>query len=553
MSALILGPLLRYADSSSATVWVQTDGPCRVEIAGHTADTWAIEGHHFALVVVDGLTPGADLPYEVRLDGALAWPPPDSPFPPSTIRALDAEGALRLAFGSCRMTLPHAPPYTLRSDEDAAGHGIDALRAFALRAAREGGGPALPDMLLLLGDQIYADQPSPALREELERRPRPPDAPEGELDGFDEYALSYRHAWEEPAIRWLLSTVPTTMVFDDHEIHAEWRISDGWMREMTAEPWFDRHVRCGLMAYWVFQHLGNLAPRELRDSTLFEAVRSGPDGGAALAAAMDDAGHQRGHSRWSYARDIGRARLVVVDSRAGRDVTPGRRRIVGDEEWAWIREQAAVPASHLLLASSVPVLLAPGLHHLQAWDEAVADGAWGRPLRRAGEKIRRLAVLDHWASFDESFRRMMALVDDAAHGRLGPAPASVVLLSGDVHHCYLAEVGFRPGRGARAPVWQAVCSAFRKELEPRERRAIAFGHSRTAERLARRLSRGAGVPPLPVDWRVVERPDYANQVATLTLRGEDAHLRVEAVVDGTHERPLLREAFARELTCAPRR
>lgn len=548
MSALVLGPLLRYIDAASASVWVQTDGPCRVEIAGATADTWAVEGHHFALVVVDGLEPGVDVPYEVRLDGERVWPLPDALFPPSTIRALDPGAETRVAFGSCRMTLPHEPPYTLRSDEDGAGHGIDALRAFALRAAREGGGAALPDMLLLLGDQIYADQPSPALRAELDRRPRRGDAPEGELDGFDEYALSYRHAWAEPAIRWLLSTVPTTMVFDDHEIHAEWRISDGWMQEMTAEPWFDRHVRDGLMAYWVFQHLGNLSPAQLRDTPLYATVRAAGDGGEALARAMDDAGHQRGHSRWSFARDLGPARLVVIDSRAGRDVTPGRRRIVDDGEWAWIREQAAVEATHLLIASSVPVLLSPGLHHLQAWDEAVADGAWGGLMRRAGEKIRRLGVLDHWASFDQSFREMVALADDAAHGRLGPAPASVVMLSGDVHHCYLAEVGFRPGGRPRAPVWQAVCSAFRKELEPRERRAIAFGHSRTAERLARRLSRGAGVPPLPVDWRVVERPDYANQVATLTLHGDDAHLRVEAVVDGTHEQPLLREAFARQLT-----
>ena len=90
-------------------------------------------------------------------------------------------------------------------------------------------------MLLLLGDQIYADQPSPALEEpshaESGLRMCPPD----ELADFTEYALAYHEAWREPAIRWLLSTVPTAMVFDDHEIHAEWRISQGWMDEMNAE------------------------------------------------------------------------------------------------------------------------------------------------------------------------------------------------------------------------------------------------------------------------------------------------------------------------------
>ena len=64
------------------------------------------------------------------------------------------------------------------------------------------------------------------------------------------------------------------MVFDDHEIHAEWRISQGWLDEMNAEPWFDDHIRAGLMAYWVFQHLGNLSPAELAEGELYDEVRA---------------------------------------------------------------------------------------------------------------------------------------------------------------------------------------------------------------------------------------------------------------------------------------
>jgi hypothetical protein len=93
-------------------------------------------------------------------------------------------------------------------------------------------------------------------------------------------------------------------------------------------------------------------------------------------------------------------------------------------------------------------------------------------------------------------------------------------------------------------VWQAVCSAFRKELAPHELRILDFGHSPLGERLARGLARRAGVPPLPLDWRVVERPAYANQVATLTLDGDRAWVRVEAIADGGDR---LEEAFAREL------
>jgi len=317
---------------------------------------------------------------------------------------------------------------------------------------------------------------------------------------------------------------------------------------MNAEPWFDRHIRAGLMAYWVFQHLGNLSPGDLEAGGLYDEVRATGDAAELLASRMDTEGRQVGHSRWSFARDVGDARLVVIDSRAGRNVTPGRRELVQDEEWEWIREQATRPARHLLLASSVPFLLAPGLHHAEAFDEALAAGAWGRIGAGLGERLRRLAVMDHWASFQRTFRRLGELVDDVAHGRAGAAPASIVMLSGDVHHCYLAELGFPRGGGPRSPVWQAVCSAFRKELAPHERVVIGLGHSRFAERLAHRLARAAGVPPVPFDWRVVDRPAYGNQIGTLTLDGDRSRVSVEAVAGGDWRDPHLETAFARDLT-----
>ena len=156
--------------------------------------------------------------------------------------------------------------------------------------------------------------------------------------------------------------------------------------------------------------------------------------------------------------------------------------------------------------------------------------------------------MDHWASFQRSFRRLGELLDDVAHGRAGEAPASIVLLSGDVHHCYLAEAGFRSEEGPRSPIWQVVCSALRKELRPHERAVIGVGHSALAARLTRRLARAVGVPDAALGWRVVERPAYANGIATLTLDGARSHVVLEAVVDGSWQRPRLQTAFARTLT-----
>ena len=70
----ILGPLLRYAGETDATVWVETDAACEVEVLGHTARTFEIEGHYYALVRLTDLEPGKTYEYEVSLDGEKVWP-----------------------------------------------------------------------------------------------------------------------------------------------------------------------------------------------------------------------------------------------------------------------------------------------------------------------------------------------------------------------------------------------------------------------------------------------------------------------------------------------
>ncbi len=273
MASLLLGPLLRHVDADGATVWVETDSPCEVSIAGSRARTWEVEGHHFALVEIGGLEPGEAIPYEVELDGRSVWPPPEYEFPAPTIRPLGSRKDVRLIFGSCRVSLPNEPPYVLHQSEHPDAQGIDALRTLALRIMRSE--ERAPDCLLMLGDQIYADDLSPAMKELAAARARIDSAPAEELADFGEYALAYREAWSEPVIRWLLSTVPTAMIFDDHEIHAQWKISRRWQDRCSSHrTGTSGKIIGGLVAYWVFQHIGNLSPREL---ARVRAPRAGED------------------------------------------------------------------------------------------------------------------------------------------------------------------------------------------------------------------------------------------------------------------------------------
>jgi hypothetical protein len=545
---LLVGPLLRYTDETRATVWVETDEPCTVQVLTASRRTFTVEGHHYALVLVEDLEPGVAHPYEVRLDGRAVWPGPGSDFPPSTIRTHRPGQPVRLVFGSCRVTGPHeALPTSVRGfarrERD-----VDALRAYGLRM-RDRPEAELPGALLLLGDQVYADEVSPETEAFSRTRPDRNGAPQGEVADFEEYTRLYREAWTEPVVRWVLSTVPTAMIFDDHDVHDDWNTSSVWVERMRRLPWWNQRIVGGLMAYWLYQHLGNLSPDDLAGDERYAAVLSADDPGAVLRRLAFQADRETRGTRFSYARDLGGTRLLVVDSRCGR-VLNGQddRRMVDDEELAWICEQAGVETDHLLIATTLPFLLPPALHALEAWDEALCAGRWGRAAARLGERLRQGADLEHWAAFDDSWRRLTALLREIGGGRRGRAPASILVLSGDVHHAYVAHL--RDPDGLESAVAQVVCSPMRHPMPPLMRLAYRLATSRPVERFTQRLARSAGVPPPPVTWRVDEGPWFDNQIATLTIHGRGARLRLErSLIAGG--RPVLDLLLDRELARAP--
>jgi hypothetical protein len=527
--ALVLGPLLRYVGERCATFWVETDGPCEVSVLGTSQRTFHVCGHHYALVRVHDLDPGAEYTYEVQLDGEQVWPITESQLPPSRFRTLSPTNAhsLEIAFGSCRVAVPSEPPYTLTRDEDERGREHDALRALAVRMSKE---PCetWPDLLLLLGDQVYADEVSPATREFIRSR-RDTSEPPGEIAlTFEDYTFLYREAWSDPIIRWLLATVPSAMIFDDHDVHDDWNTSEAWLEEMRATDWWDDHIVGALSSYWIYQHAGNLSPEEQDADGTLAKVQEADDAWPILHELACGADRERRESRWSFHRDLGRTRLVMIDSRAGRVLEDDDRDMLDDDEWGWIEEHCSGDFDHLLLATSLPWLLAPGMHYLEAWNEAVCDGAWGKRAAEQGEKIRQAVDLEHWAAFNDSFERLAALQRSVGAGERGPAPASIVTLSGDVHHAYLAEVAFRRDAGVRSHVYQAVCSPMRNPLNSRERRAIKAIQSSPSHAVTRALARAAGVSDPSVRWRLVgDGPWFDNQVASLHVDGRRMDFELE--------------------------
>ncbi|NES16152.1 MULTISPECIES: alkaline phosphatase D family protein [Micromonospora] len=567
-SRLLIGPLLRRVVGTRATVWVETSAPAVVAVrtadgARGSAPTFTAYDHHYALVVVEGLAPDSTTSYEVLIDDEVAWPVPESGFPASVIRtraADDRDQPVRLIFGSCRETTQHATARKLPPD---------ALDAYARRMMADPDPATWPDLLVLLGDQVYADVTSPTVRKLLKRRRRrPKDAPATQVVSFDEYTKLYLESWRDPEIRWLLSTVPSVMIFDDHEVIDDWNTSASWRADMREQAWWAERIRSGLASYWVYQHLGNLAPDEIAADPVYAKVTAAEDATSVLhefGERVDkeaDVAHDTERWRavqyqWSYALDLGRTRLVMLDNRSSRVLERGNRAMLPAGEWSWFVDRAHGVYDHLVVGASLPWLLPPGIHHVEAWNEKLADS--DRPwVAKVSEQLRRTLDLEHWASFRRSFDALGELFARLGSGRTagqgdrvgaGPAyaaPASISVLSGDVHHSYVARARFAD-RSVRTPVHQLTCSPIHNQVPAAMRPLMTLGWNPGPAGAARALARSAGVRRPFVRWKRLAGPYFGNAVATLTHRGRSADVLIEGTTSDGHLRTVARQQLSDEV------
>jgi hypothetical protein len=338
------------------------------------------------------------------------------------------------------------------------------------------------------------------------------------------------------------------MIFDDHDVNDDWNTSEIWVQQTRDKPWWEERIVGGFMSYWIYQHLGNLSPEELEQDGLFQQVQRNGDATRVLREFAYRSDREVGASRWSFHRDFGKVRLIMMDSRAGRVLKEGHRSMLDGAEWAWIEDKATGEFDHLLFGTSLPLLLAPGLHHLETWNEAVCKGAWGTPAAWLGEGIRQLFDLEHWGAFHDSFKDFTNLLRSVSSGdrSSGRPPASVLVLSGDVHHGYLAEVDF--GDGVKSPVYQSVSSPLRNPLGIPERLVVRAGWTKGGDLVGKALARLAGVEEPNLRWSLTHKePWFANHVSTLEFRGREASLKVEKTTPEDAGKPRLHEILERRL------
>lgn len=450
---IVCGPIVRATSGERTSLWIELSGDAAVMAVLHQhhpaprrgargtrhdsrpVRTVQVKGRFYALLVVTGLKPATLYRYEIQVAPAGRSVPRDARafrrLKPErldlasrayelgpTVRTYSRTAAeSRFVFGSCRC-FEGGWKGGDNFGEDVFEEYASYLGAIASERVTQ-----WPTLMLLLGDQIYADNVPQSVVKAMKAQGRVPPtlgtlkarhdhveatkayarqhgipleftAGNGgfHLTEYLDFADLYTASWNAGDVPRLLANIPTYMLADDHEVTDDWNITGGWVDDAdSSEAWHNVIVH-GMMANWIYQAWGNADwdradPRML---VLDRAMRTGEDAYRDLFLAFE---------RWfagdrlvNYFAIESTPRVVMLDTRSDRQhVAPVMRdrvvvsavaedRIVSDAQLAWFRDQMKGDGP-IVVGSSVP------LFQTDLIDVGLFIGT--RQVTRIGEQIER--------------------------------------------------------------------------------------------------------------------------------------------------------------------
>ena len=266
MAELILGPLLRHVGTDDVTVWVETDAACEVEVRtrvrqrdrAHICGRRAPLRDRRARRAAGRRVRGVHGPARRHAGMAAGRQRVSAERPAHDRPVAPAPGPVRIVPGGVRGR--RARP--------------DRLRRGRPRGRMPGGWSRVRPRRGPWACSCSATRSTPTSPRSRPANGSPPVATRPsrrttQVANFEEYTHLYQEAWSDPDVRWLLSVVPSSMIFDDHDVLDDWNTSRAWRDEMQATSWWEERITGALSSYWIYQHLGNLSPAGLAaDETL---------------------------------------------------------------------------------------------------------------------------------------------------------------------------------------------------------------------------------------------------------------------------------------------
>jgi len=425
-----------------------------------------VGGRYYAAPQLHGLQPGTWYKYELYTGDEHKSMLADQAMPLlqcfRTLDGIDMEreqhtSPLRLVYGSCRK---------LDRPQD------DTLNVFGnwLTEHFEQREQVWPHLLLLIGDQIYADEPPSTLL-----RLHPDTQKKNEITMFTDFACLYEYVWTiEKGVRQVLATIPTFMIFDDHEIHNNWGATPGWKMQMIRNG-MEQVLVDGLVAYWIYQGWGNLAQSQNSQHPLLQimqtAEKDGEDALEALRVCTKDNVYGRNELAWHYTIPT-TPPIFVTNSRADRtsifrnkaDEYYAPTHIMGQQQTTALRDwMHKNDASISILVSSVPVLLPPfiGFAEYLTGVRLWLNSRIGKQFARLQLQAARRLGFDHWPAFTGSWNVLLRI--------LKRRKKDILILGGDVHFSYAVEGRRIFAARSTARFYQLVSTPFQNTLGDRER------------------------------------------------------------------------------------
>ena len=437
-------------------------------------------------------SPGRSTPYDVRLDGELVWPPEDGRPPPVVHTRNHEPSPARLRLVPRRR--PAADRARRRLARGAAGarsrRALDVLEAAPARRGRVAGRAPAARRPGVRGRGVAGDA-----RVHPGRRGTDV-APGEQIADFEEYT----------------QPLPRVVVGPGHPLAALDRADGDDLRRPRRARRLEHLVALGpgdaaeaLVGGADHRRLHVVLDLPAPRQSLAARARRGDDACRACRA-TEDAGpllRELAHSGTASPRQAAGRTTATSATRAcscstrGRhacsrtDGADDRRRGVGLDRRSLVRRVRPYRRSRARCRSSLP----HGIHHLQAWNEALCAGRWGGARANLSERLRRAVDLEHWAAFNRSFEQ---LCDWLRHRRARQRGTS----RRPRRSCCSAAT-CTTARSARSssvpdPVAASTSSSARRSgtrCHRRERRIVGVTGSRARRaRSSRALARLAGVP-----------------------------------------------------------
>ncbi len=529
MPHIHIGPLVRAMSTNTVVLWAELSEPCTLQVnvtpphsSGLAVDkgisvlttTIQVGGHYYIAPQIRGLQPSTWYTYSFTTTSDNKELTTQSGITPlQCFRTFDVPGTdtphdLRVAYGSCR-----------KAEQDPA----DALHAFGLwlkqhYAQRE---DIWPHLLLLIGDQIYADEPSAEIVHSY------PHLCKG-AQTFEDFCIFYTHAWtHDPAVQQALAVIPTFMIFDDHEICNNWNVDSLW-RDKAIRAGKEQLLVDGLVAYWVYQGWGNLAQDANADHPLLaimhKAAQSGADVLEELRSCVKADVYNLTNIRWHYVIPTQPA-IFVANARTERtaifDQTSARiygpTRIMSQEQMQdiqkWLQSQ-----EQPIFVSSVPVLLPPliGLLQYLTGERLSRVLTWPGPFRWLSKQLARLqlfvadqASFDHWPLYISTWHEFIQLAQEKQQ--------EIIILAGDVHFSYALEALTAKSHKTGAHLYQFVSTPLQNILGAASERKVKLQASITSIAYSGLHLRVLPLKPTGTKARIHKQLLFENTLAFLTI------------------------------------